>query len=44
VRQLVCNLFAEGIEVTVKPETRETVAAVKTLGRDEASISKIERA
>jgi hypothetical protein len=38
VRELVADLVAEGAEVTIKPEVRETVAAVATLladGREE---------
>jgi hypothetical protein len=44
VRELVSDLFAEGIEATVKLETQETVAVVKTLGKDEVSISEIAKA
>jgi hypothetical protein len=41
VRELVADLFAEGVDATVKPETRETVAAVKALGKDEVSVTEI---
>lgn len=44
VRELVADLFAEGIDATVKPETRETVAAVKELGKDEVSGTEIAKA
>jgi hypothetical protein len=44
VRELIADLFAEGVDATVKPETRETVAAVKELGKDEVSVSEIARA
>jgi biotin operon repressor len=45
VRELVADLFAEGVDATVKPETRETVAAVaalkQALGKDEVSQAEI---
>lgn len=41
VRELIADLFAEGVDATVKPETRETVAAVKALGKDEVSVTEI---
>jgi hypothetical protein len=41
VRELVADLFAEGVDATVKPETRVTVAAVKALGKDEVSVTEI---
>jgi len=41
VRALVADLFAEGVDATVKPETRETVAAIRALGKDEVSITEI---
>jgi hypothetical protein len=41
VRELVADLFAEGVEATVKPETREVVAAVKVIGKDEVSVTEI---
>jgi len=41
VRELVADLFAEGVDATVKIETRETVAAVKALGKDEVSVTEI---
>jgi hypothetical protein len=41
VRELVADLFAEGVDATVKRETRETVAAVKALGKGECSITEI---
>ena len=47
VRELVADVFAEGVEGTVKPETRETVAAVKTLlkapDKEDASLAEIKR-
>jgi len=44
VRDLIADLFAEGVDATVKPETRETVAAVKVLGKDEVSVTEIAKA
>jgi hypothetical protein len=44
VRELVADLFAEGVDATVKPETRETVAAVKTLAKNEISVTEIANA
>jgi hypothetical protein len=44
VRDLVANLFAEGVDATVKPETRETVAAVKALGKEDVSVTEIGKA
>jgi hypothetical protein len=44
VRELVADLFAEGVDATVKPETRETVAAVKALAKDEVTVTEIARA
>jgi hypothetical protein len=51
VRGLIAELFAEGIEATVKPEVRETVGAVMTLvkgngviGKDEMSMTEISKA
>jgi hypothetical protein len=41
VRELVADVFAEGVEAMVKPETRELVAIVKTLGKDEVSMTEI---
>jgi hypothetical protein len=45
VRELVADLFAEGVDATVKPETRETVAAVvalkQALAKDEVSQAEI---
>jgi len=41
VRELIADLFAEGVDATVKHETRETVAAVKALGKVEVSVSEI---
>jgi hypothetical protein len=41
VRELVAELFAEGVDATVKPETRETVSAVKALGKAEVSNTEI---
>jgi hypothetical protein len=43
VRDLVADLFSEGVEATVKSATREAVAAVATLGKDEVSITEIGR-
>ena len=47
VRVLVADLFAEGVDATVKPETRETVAAVGTLlkarDKEDASLADIEK-
>src|SRR5262249_32546319 len=34
VHALVADLFAEGVDATVKRETREVVAAVRALGKD----------
>lgn len=46
VRELVADAFAEGLEATVKPATRETVAAVKdllkALDKDEVMVAEIE--
>jgi hypothetical protein len=44
VRELVADLFAEGVDATVKPETREVVAIVKALGKDEVSVTEIANA
>ena len=41
---MVADLFAEGIDATVKSETRETVGAVKALGKDEVSGTEIAKA
>ena len=41
VRELVADLFAEGVEATVKPETREVVATVKVVGKEEVSVTEI---
>jgi DNA-binding MarR family transcriptional regulator len=45
VRDLVADLFAEGVDATVKAATRETVAAVDELvsagGKDEVSVAEI---
>jgi hypothetical protein len=38
---LVADLFAEGVEATVKVATRETVMAVQKLGKDEVSIAEV---
>jgi hypothetical protein len=47
VRVLVADLFTEGLNATVKPETRETIAAVETLlkapDREDASLAEIEK-
>jgi hypothetical protein len=44
VRELVADLFAEGVGATVKPETREAVALVKALGKAEVSVTEIGKA
>jgi hypothetical protein len=44
VRELIADLFAEGVDATVRPETRETVAAVRALGKDEVSVTEIAKA
>ena len=44
VRELVADLFAEGVDATVKPETKEVVAIVKALGKDEVSVTEIAKA
>jgi hypothetical protein len=44
VRDLIADLFAEGVDATAKPETRETVAAVKSLGKNEVSVTEIAKA
>jgi hypothetical protein len=41
VRELIHDLFAEGIEATVPESVRETVAMVTALGKDEASVAEI---
>jgi hypothetical protein len=41
VRELVADLFAVGVDATVKPETKETIAAVKALNKDEVSLGEI---
>lgn len=41
VRELVADLFAEGVDATVKLETRETVGAVKRIEKDEVSVIEI---
>jgi hypothetical protein len=41
VREMVADLFAEGVDATVKPETRDAVAAVKALGKGEVSVTEI---
>jgi hypothetical protein len=45
VRKLVADLFAEGVEATVKPETRATIAAVvalkQALAKDEVSQAEV---
>jgi hypothetical protein len=43
VRELIADLFAEGIEATVPKTVRETVAAVKVLGTD-VSLAAVARA
>jgi hypothetical protein len=37
VRELIADLFAEGVDATLKPEMRQTVAAVRALGKDAGS-------
>jgi hypothetical protein len=48
VWQLIADLFAEGVEATVKPETRETVTAVvalkQTFRKEEVSLAEIAKA
>jgi hypothetical protein len=44
LRELVADLFAEGVDATVKPETREIVAIIKALGKDEVSVTEIAKA
>jgi hypothetical protein len=44
VRDLVADLFSEGVDATVKLETRETVAAVKALGKEDVSVTEIGKA
>jgi hypothetical protein len=48
VRELVADLFAEGVDATVKPEIQETVAAVaklkQMLATDEISLAEIANA
>jgi hypothetical protein len=39
VRELVADLFAEGVDATVSLEMRRTVAAVRALGKEQASIT-----
>ena len=41
VRKLVGDLFAEGVDATIKPETQEAVAAVRALGKDDVSVTEI---
>lgn len=41
MRELVADLFAEGVDATMKPETREAVAAVKALDKDEVSVTEV---
>jgi hypothetical protein len=44
VRDLVADMFAEGIEATVPKTVRETVEAVAALGKDEVSLGTISKA
>ena len=44
MRELVVDLFAEGLEATVKSETREVVAVVEALGKEEVSVTEIAKA
>jgi hypothetical protein len=44
VRKLVADLFAEGVDATVKTETKEVVATVKALGKEEVSITEVAKA
>jgi hypothetical protein len=41
VRELVADLFAEGVDATVKSETREAVAVVIALDKNEVSLTEI---
>jgi hypothetical protein len=43
VRELIVDLFAEGIDATVSDAVRQTVAAVKALGKEEVSVREIEK-
>jgi hypothetical protein len=44
VRELIVDLFSEGIEATVKKELRETVEAVQRLAKAEVSVAEISKA
>jgi hypothetical protein len=44
VRELVADLFAEGVDATVKAETREVIAALKALSKEEVSVTDIAKA
>jgi MarR family len=44
VRELISDLFSEGIQATVKRELRETVEAVQGLAREELSVAEITEA
>jgi hypothetical protein len=44
VRNLVADLFAEGIEATIPKTVRETVEAVAALGKDEVSLGALSKA
>ncbi len=41
VRELIADLIAEGVDATVKPETQETIAAVRALGKPEVTVTEI---
>ena len=43
VHDLVANLFAEGLEATVRPVVRETVEAVRAMGEPEVSLTSLAR-
>jgi hypothetical protein len=44
VRELIADLFAEGVDATVSDAVRETVGAVRALGKEEVSLGEIEKA
>jgi MarR family len=44
VRELSAATFAEGVEASVKPETREVVAVVEALNKGEVSVAEIAKA
>jgi hypothetical protein len=44
VRELIADLFAEGVDATVSDAVRETVGAVRALSKEEVSLGEIEKA